>query len=387
MTHAAPGQRSQGPAADPGARRRARGPKTRRGCLAAVIMLLLGVLAVRIALGPAVTWYVNRTLDRDPRFDGKIEGVSIRLFRGAYAVHGVRLDKVVGGVAEPLITVDTLDLSVQWSALLSGRLVGEVAARGAELNFVDGGDPAQSQTGVDGPWLAVLTDLVPFRLNRVSVEDSAVYFRGRGGPVPVDVYVADLSVRVDDLTNVKHRITPMVTTARVSGRVMDQAALELNVRLDPTSYRPTFELDLRMLDLDVTAVNDLARAYGGLDFEGGRFDLTVEARAVSGQISGRVKPLFRNLEVFTFRGDVGKGDPLGAAWQLLVGVVGEVLENQPRDQLGTLVTFEADTTGLDLSVLQVVANVLRNAFVQAYLPKLRAEVDAGFTFAPAEILK
>ena len=350
------------------------------------MLLLLGLIAGRLALPSAVRWYVNRTLDQDPAFDGSIEGVDIDLYRGAYAVRGVRLDKVTGGLATPLIAVDRLDLSVQWGALLSGALVAEVVIDGAAVNFVDGGDnPAQGQTGTDGPWLQVLTDLVPFTLNRVRVVNSSVHLRSERAEAPVDVYLSQIEAEVNDLSNVEGSASRLNTTARVEGKAMDQASFEVDLTLDPTSYRPTFELAFRLLDLDVTKVNDLARAYGGLDFEAGRFDLTVEAEAVAGQIDGSVKPLFRGLRVFSVDDDVRLDDPLNGAWQLLVGLTAEVFQNQPRDQLGTRVNFSADTTGLDTSVLEVVVNVLRNAFVQAYLPRLREEGAEGFTFSAPEI--
>ncbi len=374
------------PAPAPPAKRKKK--HRRRFWLTLALVLGLLLLAARVAMEPAVLWYVNRTLDRDPLYDGQVDDISISLWRGAYTVYGITIQKKAGGsTAKPLLTLDRLDLAVQWNALLNGKIVAEIDMLRPVVSFVDAGNASESQTGAGGPWLGILQDLFPFTINRVTVRDGRVHFYSERGEAPVDVYLSDVQATVTDLTNVRNRITPLVTTVRVDALAMDQAPVELDVKLDPSSYRPTFEMAMRMLNFDVTRINALAQAYGGLDFAGGWFDLTVEAEARNGLIDGTVKPLFRNLEVFNFTQDVVNGTPLQAIWELLLGVTGELLENQPRDQLGTQVDFTSDSQSVDYNLLEVIGNVLRNAFIQAYLPQLRGEAGSDFTFSPASITR
>jgi hypothetical protein len=126
----------------------------------------------------------------------------------------------------------------------------------------------------------------------------------------------------------------------------------------------------RILGLDVTKLNDLARTYGKLDFERGWFDLVIEADAKEGQLSGYVKPLFRNLKVFSLTEDAKETNPLRFFWQALVGATTSIFKNHPRDQFGTLIPFRGDLSGATtMDILATVGNVLRNAFVRAYLPR------------------
>ena len=354
-----------------------------RRWLAALLVLALLVAGARLALEPVLTAYVNRTLDRDPNYDGRIEKVVIRLWRGAYRVEGVRLDQVAAGVASPLLTLDALDLSIQWSALLKGRVVGEVELVRPVVTFIDGGEGGASQSGAGGPWLGVLKDLFPFRINRVTVRDGSLRLRSERGATPVVVSVDELEATVRDLGNINDRITPLVTSLDATARVMNSGDLELHVKLDPFSFQPTFNLQMRMLGLEIREVNDLARVYGGLDFSGGLFDLVVEAEADNGLVQGTVKPLIRNLDVYTVEDD--GLNPFNAAYELLVGGAVEVLENQRRDQFGTLVDFEASSKGLGLNLFEVVGNVLYNAFVQAFLPDLRPGAAGDFRFTPRPV--
>jgi hypothetical protein len=158
---------------------------------------------------------------------------------------------------------------------------------------------------------------------------------------------------------------------------------------DPSSYRPSFQLAVRLIGLDVTKTNALARAYGKFDFESGWFDLVVELDAKEGQLEGYVKPLFRNLKIFSMREDLARDNPLQAFWEALVGTATEVLKNQPRQQFGTVIPLTGDLNGPRTDVLATLGNVLRNAFVRAYLPRLQGvtpDID-GLHFGRGSILE
>jgi hypothetical protein len=353
-----------------------------------IVLLLIAALlvAARLAMAPALLWYVNRTLDRDPLYEGQVEDLSISLWRGAYTVHGITLQKRGAGATtlKPLLTMDRLDLSLQWSALLNASIVGDVSMTRPIVNFIDGGSSGESQTGGGGPWLEMLQDLLPFTINRVQVDDGEVHFYTEQAGVPVDAYISEIKATVTDLTNVQDKLKPLVTQVEVTGRAMGQAELELLASFDPFSYHPTFELAIKMLNFDVTQINEIAQVYGGIDFKEGRFDLTIEASAVRGQIEGMIKPLFRDLDVYSDEQDLENGDLASAAWEALVGVAIEIFENQPRDQFGTRIPFSTDSAGLDYDLFEVINNLLYNAFIQAYLPKLRQQAVPGYRFGPTE---
>jgi hypothetical protein len=168
---------------------------------------------------------------------------------------------------------------------------------------------------------------------------------------------------------------------------MDQARFELDMKLDPFAYRPTFHMAARLVGLDVTKLNTLARSYGALDFERGWFDLVIETESTEGRMNGYVKPLFRDLKVLTIPKDLKEDNVLEFFWEALVGAATGLIKNHPRDQFGTLIPFTADVSGTKPDVLATIGNVLRNAFVRAYLPKLQPSpaADTGLQFAPAEI--
>lgn len=359
-----------------------------------VLLLTVALVCLRLALPSIVVRYVNQTLDRNPQFDGSIGGVEIQLYRGAYAIRDVKLIKTTGSVPVPLFACDRVDLSIEWGALLHGSIVGQVRMDRPQVNFVDAppdkgkdkdADDAGDQTGGGGAWLAMLQELFPFDLNRVDIADGSVHFRTYQGDVPVDVYLGDLQATVDDLTNVRDATTPLVTTVQAKALAMDQAPFELNIKLDPFSYRPTFHLTMRLLGLDVTKVNALARVYGSFDFEHGWFDLVVDLDSKEGSLYGYVKPLFRDLKIISGQ-DVKEDNPLQVFWEALVGGAEFLLKNHPRDQFGTVVPFKGQVDKPEAGILDTIGNVLRNAFIRAYLPRLETAGKIGdpeLLFEPA----
>lgn len=355
--------------------------------LAIIVLVLIVIAGIGRAILPwAVRDYVNRTLDRNPLYAGKIGEVHIHLWRGAYSIDDIRISKTTGNVPVPFFSSKRIDFAMQWNALLHHRLVGRVLMEEPEMNFVDAASESETQTGAGAPWLQMIKDLFPFKINSATVKNGSIHLRAFKGEKPVDVYLSQVQASIDNLTNIRDETNPLVSTVQATALVMDQAKFEYKMTLDPFSYRPTFRMATRLLGLDVTKLNDLARTYGKFDFERGWFDLVIEADAKEGQLSGYAKPLFRDLKIFSLA-DLKDENPLQAFWQALVGGVTTLLKNRPRDQFGTLIPFKGDLSrATSADILATIGNLLRNAFVRAYLPRLEGGKESveGLTFEPAE---
>jgi hypothetical protein len=194
----------------------------------------------------------------------------------------------------------------------------------------------------------------------------------------MDVYLTHVEGSIENLTNIRDDTIPLPATVTAKAKVMDEAKFDYKMTLDPFSYRPTFHLALRLLGLDVTKINDLALTYGKFDFKRGWFDLVIEADSKEGQITGYVKPLFRDLKVFSLKEDLKEDTVFQFFWQSLVGLATAVLKNQQRDQFGTLIPFTGNDSGsTSTDTLATIGNVLRNAFIRAYLPRLESGQGVG----------
>jgi hypothetical protein len=85
--------------------------------------------------------------------------------------------------------------------------------------------------------------------------------------------------------------------------------------------------------------------------------------------------------------DVQKDNPIQYFWEAIVGAAAEILKNQPHDQVATLIPMSGDVTNPNQDILATIGNVLRNAFIRAYLPRLQGvtkDMD-GLQFGPGSI--
>lgn len=355
-----------------------------------IVLFVVGVAfgIGRLMLPWAVRDYVNQTLDRNPLYQGDIGPVEIHLWRGAYSLRDVRINKTTGNILVPFFAAKRVDFSMEWKAILHRKLVGRVVMDQPEINFVDAPSQGAAQTGGGGDWLQIFRNLFPFKINSAVIKDGSIHFRAYQTAKPVDVYISQCQATVDNLGNILDETNPLVSTVQATGLVMDQARFEYKMSLDPFSYRPTFHMGARLLGLDVTKINDLAMAYGKFDFKRGWFDLVVETDVKEGQITGYAKPLFRNLKIFSVGADLKEDNMLQFFWQALVGGTTSLFTNRSRDQFGTLIPFSGDATGsTTVNIYSAIGNILRNAFIRAYLPRLEGGQESveGLAFQPPEI--
>jgi hypothetical protein len=350
------------------------------------LVLIMLLVVARLALPTWVRYYVNRTIDKDPLYDGAIGSVELHLWRGGYTINEIRLNKTTGNVPVPFFSAKRVHLDLEWNALFSRKVVGKVTMDQPELNFVDSDDPGEDQPPTGGPWLEMIQELFPFKINSAAIRGGAIHFRAFKTDPPVDIFLSNIDGDIHNLTNIHDEVTPLVTTVEAKGLAMNQAKFEYKMKLNPFSYRPTFQLAVRLIGLDVTEVNALTQAYGKFDFERGYFDLVVELDSKEGAIEGYVKPLFRNIKVLSLEKDIPEDDVLTFFWEALVGLGTDILKNQPRDQFGTMIPLRGSFDGPKTDVMATVGNILRNAFIRAYLPRFEGVVteSTGLEFGKAE---
>jgi hypothetical protein len=181
-------------------------------------------------------------------------------------------------------------------------------------------------------------------------------------------------------------LNPLNATVDITGRAMNSGRLECHVKFNPFSYQPSFQLALRLLRLDVTELNAFTEAYGAFNFERGLFDLVIEISATEGLLDGYVKPLFRHLQIVAPRDF--RGNPINGFWQALLGLLELPFQNASRDQFGTNIPLSGDLTAPKPDLLSTIGNVLRNAFIRAYLPRLDGSATdiSGLQFKAGTVL-
>ena len=337
------------------------------------ISVILALIVICIAAPLSVNFYVNHVLQKIPNYRGSIKEVDIHLWRGAYQIHALKLEKKSGKAFVPFFSCTTLDLSVEWKALFHGSFVGEVVFDQPKLNFVDSSSPEEKQLEMDGSWQDRLRELFPLRLNRFEVRDGTVSFRNPSSTPPVDLRVESLNVLGKNLTNSERINKKLMATVQADGRVLKEGQLKMNLALNLLEKTPTFDLDAELRQVPIKELNDFLLAYGNIDAESGQFALFMEASAANGRIKGYIKPFFRGVTIFSPKEKFN--NLFQAVWESIVGLTTKALQNQPKEQLATRIPFEGSIDDPNINFLSLLVNILRNAFIKAFAPKLDESID------------
>lgn len=337
--------------------------------LGILLSLALLLLVLHLALPYLVLNYLNGKLADMGDYRGRIEDVDLAWWRGAYRADDLIIEKKNERVQAPLFTANAIDIGLSWRALWKDQaLVGEIVLEQPHLNFVDGNEENDSQTGDGVDWRDRVNDLMPFTLNELRIVDGQVSFRNFQADPPVHVYANAINASLFNLTNTADQEQGRVARFEGRAKLFNQAPIEATARFDPYTDWEDFQFSLRLTGLDLTKLNDFASAYGNFDFAAGTGDLVVEAEANNSQLDGYIKPLLRNVEVFNFEQDVENDDKgfFRGIWEAVVGGGEEVLQNQSKDQFATRVELSGSTKNADVSPFQAFVAILRNAFVEAF---------------------
>lgn len=339
-----------------------------RRALRLIAVIAGAAVLVRALLPLWITDALNEHMAEMGAYRGQVADVDLALYRGAYRIDALRIEKRSGKVPVPLIEVPTLDLSIRWRELFSGALVGEAEFHAPQLNFVDGREPDEDQAGRGVDWRQRLESLLPVRLDRIVIHDGVIAFRNPFVQPGVDLRMRDVEASVTNLTNIHDAQGKRDANLSARARVLERAPLQLTARFDPLGSLRDFALRLRVTDIELTRINDLTRAYAAIDIASGHGSVVLEMEATGGHLQGYAKPLLDDLEILDWEQDVERDadNPLRLLWEGLGGAISALFRNQPRDRFATRIPIEGDIGDPDVDTVDAVVGVLRNAFVRAY---------------------
>jgi hypothetical protein len=114
-------------------------------------------------------------------------------------------------------------------------------------------------------------------------------------------------------------------------------------------------------------MNNLWRAYGNFDVVGGLFSFYTELKVKNGLVSGYVKPIFKDVDVYDPRQDKNKG-LFRKIYEGLIGGISWLLENPPRDEVATVIPVSGKLENPQTSMWEAIVGLIQNAFFKSILP-------------------
>lgn len=336
------------------------------------IILLLIIL--RLLLPTIVLRYANRTLANIDGYYGHVQDIDIALYRGAYQLNNIYINKMDSATQKqtPFFSAGTIDLSIEWRALLEGSLVGQMELLSPKLIFTK--DKAEiGQVAKDtNDFRQVLKDFMPLKVNRFEVHNGSIHYVDSTASPKVDIYLKDTYILAHNLKNTsdKREKLPSSVIARANAY---GGSLSLNMKLDGLADDPTFDLSAELKNADLVKVNNFFRAYGKFDVSRGTMGLYSEFAADKGKFKGYVKPIIKDLEV---KGTEDKDDKfLQKAKETVIDVAADILKNPKKKQIASKIPIEGSFHNTSIGTMEAIWEILKNAFIEALLPSVDNEIN------------
>ncbi len=345
-----------------------------------VVSFIFILVCARIALPFIVKKYVNEAINELEGYSGYVEDIDIAIYRGAYAINGLHIYSDDMGKNVPLLECQSVDLSVLWSAIFKGRIVGEVIIEKAIVNF-ENKKAAKDANNFDKvepeDWRKLVKDIMPLTVNFVQFNNCQVHFIDKTTKPNVDIYFADVNGKVTNLTNVEKNGKTLFAKFDVTAKAMKSAPTKLYGSFDPYDPKITMDMNFEMRNLAVPKVNDYLLAYTFVDAEKGSLDFFAELAVKKGICKGYLKPLIKDLKIVSLKEDKFPN----IVWQGIVGGLSKIVENwRHDDQIATKIPIEGDINAPNAKVWPTIRELFKNMFVRALTSNLDNDVtleDAG----------
>jgi hypothetical protein len=214
---------------------------------------------------------------------------------------------------------------------------------------------------------------IEYRIDQARFTRCTVGLTNKAARNPYRVFIeaADLTI-----SNVSNDFSQGPAKAELQGKFMGSGAGRVTIHFRPGHKSPDMDIDLKIEDTQMTAMNDLLRSYANFDVAAGTFSLYSELHIKDDAISGYVTPFFKDLKVYDRRMDRGKSVS-HKMYEILVGGVARLLKGGPQGEVAAKVEISGTLNKPHTSRWQIIGQLIRNAFIKAILPGFDKEVSGS----------
>jgi Domain of Unknown Function (DUF748) len=345
------------------------------------LIVIIALICIRLILPYVILHFANKNLASIPGYFGHIEDIDLALIRGAYRIDSIYINKkdTITNKQTKFFSASAIDLSLEWRALFHGSIVGELIFERPNLRFTREKVEPKDVEKDSSDFKDLKDDFMPLQVNRFEILNGNVrYLDGISNP-KVDIWMTNMHAVATNLRNSydSSKLLPAKVIARAD---VYEGEFTFNLDINPLAKQPTFDLNAELKDTNLVLLNDFFKAYAKIDVNKGKFGMYTEVAAKEGAFKGYVKPIIKDLDVL---GHEDRHDNIfRKMWEGLVGFVGQVFKNQPKDQVATKIPFEGRLDNPDTNIWVTIVNVLQNAFIQAIQPSIDSEINIASVEAP-----
>lgn len=340
-----------------------------------IFSIVIGALIlIRLLLPYILLHFANKSLATMPDYYGHIEDIDLSIYRGAYQINDMYLNKLdeKSKRQTEFFKTRNIELSVEWKPLFKGSVVGQLMFDSPTLIFTKNKTELDDVQKDTNDFRKLLKDFMPLKVNRFEIKNGSIHYIDPNSSPKLDIFLTDTYALAQNLTNADEAANKLPSTVNARANVYT-GTMVLNMKLNPLAEDPAFDLNAEIKNSNLVLLNDFFKVYGHFDVNKGNFGLYTEFAASDGKFKGYVKPIIKDLDV------LGPEDRKDAffqkAWEALAGGVSKVLENPKKDQVATKVAIEGSFENPRTRTIDAVFELLRNAFIRALVPSVDNQIS------------
>jgi hypothetical protein len=258
---------------------------------------------------------------------------------------------------------------VEYSPRTQVVRLATLSARDVKLDYVHAATtaPKEKDTGRKVAQTAEKVVNHPKLLLRVdqgNIENSEFGLVNKATDPPYRVFISGTDIYLENWSN---QLTQGSAIVRLRGMFMGTGATQINGMFRPETKSPDFDLSIRIWETHVKTMNNLLRAYGGVDIASGVFSVFAEAKVKNDQVDGYIKPLFKDVKAYDPVQDSDKG-LLKRIFEKMINAASEILKNTPRGEVATKAEVSGPVENPKANTWELVIDLIQNAFFEAILP-------------------
>ena len=199
-----------------------------------------------------------------------------------------------------------------------------------------------------------------FRVDELHIADSTVGYVDHSADPGYRVFVekGDLAIK-----NVSNQAADGPASLELKGLFMGSGGAAMQAIVAPATPSRDLDLWVTIEGTQLRSMNNLLRTFGNFDVVAGEFSFYSQLAIKHGEISGYLKPIFTDMQVYSQQQDAGK-PLLHRIYEELVGGMQTVLQNR-RGEVATTVEISGHAPNPETSTWQVAVGLIENAFIKA----------------------
>src|SRR5690554_2209028 len=204
------------------------------------LAFLILIFAFRLYLPFFLKNHLNKTLNNISGYYGEVVDVDVFIFRGAYTIKGLHLNKNTTKSQKPLLSIPKTDISIEWKTLFKTKLVSDVVLTNPEVAF----SLKENETnGINvNDWPKIFKELIMIDINRLEVKQGKLTFLEGYEQPNIFFEINDIALYTDNLSNVVEKKRLLNSPIRASGFTPSNAKVSLEGYMNFSKKIPDMDL-------------------------------------------------------------------------------------------------------------------------------------------------